>query len=203
MESGFNFVKQKPEFMKTFVGVAVYMACIMQVEAQQTEYRITEKGEYQYLSNRHEAGMVYDESLGSYYKNITIRTFFLETQRRGYIPNYYTFDGFAKLTLPEQKRLLKQPYWDPKCSPDNLTSECLDFSKPGVTMPRQENTKVVDLSPKCVDQSNSPQSKMSLTEKMIVNPHGAGVINNDCGDEPALKPNTNQKKTSDLILKND
>lgn len=195
-------MKRLPPYF-TRMGWILFLFVFGSAFAQQSEYRITDNGVYQYLSNRQEAGLVYDESLGSYYKNITARTFFLETQRKGYIPNYYTFDGFVKLTLPEQKKLLKQPYWDPKCSSGNLTSDCLDFNKPGVTTPRQENTKVVDLSPKCVDQSNSPQSKMSLTEKMIVNPHGAGVINNDCGDEPALKPNTNQKKTSDLILKND
>lgn len=187
----------------SFFVIALCMICIVQAEAQQTEYRINDKGEYQYLSNRQEAGMVYDESLGSYYKNITIRTFFLETQRRGYIPNYYTFEGFAKLTLAEQKKLLKQPYSQNDCNSQNVSSECMDFNKPGVTVPRQENTKVVDLSPKCVDATNSPQSKMGVTEKLIVNPQGKGVVNNDCGDEPAPKPSTTQKKTADLIIKND
>lgn len=171
--------------------------------AQQPEYRITDKGAYQFLSNRHEAGMIYDESLGSYYKDITVRTFFLETQSRGYIPSYYTFEGFTKLTLAEQKKLLKQPYAQKDCNSQNVSSECMDFNKAGVTAPRQQNTQVVDLSPKCVDAGSSPQSKMKLTERLIVNPQGTGVINNDCGEEPAAKPSASQKKTADLIIKND
>lgn len=188
--------------MNRILFFSFFVFCFGCADAQQTEYRITDNGLYQYLSNRHEVGLVYDESLGSYYKNITIRTFFLETQRRGYIPNYYTFEGFAKLTLAEQKKLLKQPYSQNDCNSQNVSSECMDFNKAGVTVPRQENTKVVDLSPKCVDASNSPQSKMGITEKLIVNPQGKGVINNDCGDEPTPKPTTTQKKTADLIIKN-
>src|SRR5688572_27686271 len=103
-----------PHFSR--IGWIPFLFFLSSAFAQQTEYRITDNGVYQYLSSRNEAGMVFDESLGTYYKNITARTFFLETQRRGYIPNYYTFDGFVKLTLPEQKRLLNQPYKQVDCS---------------------------------------------------------------------------------------
>lgn len=55
-----------------FVILHLSMSNIM----AQTVYRITPDGRYQYIEND---GKTFDEIGGIYYKDITIRTFYLET----------------------------------------------------------------------------------------------------------------------------
>ncbi len=177
--SKLNIMNTQSVFLTLLIGGIIG---ISDAAAQQTEYRITDDGKYQYLSNRDEAGMIFDESLGAYYKNITVRTFFLETQRKGYIPYYVTYEGFLKLTAEQKKAILKQPYKDPQCSSGHISPECLEFSEPKVVVPKSEDAKVVDLSPKCEEPAKSTGAP-SLTSKLLLNPNDATIVNNDCGDE--------------------
>lgn len=162
------------------------------VFAQEVEYRITDDRRYQYLSDRREAGMIFDESLGTYYTDITVRTFYLETIRRGYIPANTSYNTFTKMTLAEQRALLNQPFSERDCSSNSISSECLDFIEQKIEIPVSEHGQVVDLSPKCVP-GESPQSRMSLTSKLLVNPNDASVENNDCEDK-APPPTTDDSR---------
>ena len=211
-------MQQKTESMKIpfcigqlfLIFIFSFVLFIPRVFSQQSEYRISDDRRYQYLSNRQEAGMVYDESLGSYYKDITLRTFYLETNRKGYIPNYISYETFTKMTLSQQRAVLLQTYRDPRCTADNMSSECLDFTEQEIQIPRSPDAQVVDLSPKCVDLGNSPEGKMSLTTKMLVNPGNASVENIDCGDpvKPSSDPDDprmkeQQRKNVKMILGKD
>jgi len=176
--------------------------------AQQIEYRITDDRRYQYLSNRHEAGMIFDESLGTYYTDVTVRTFYLETLRKGFIPGNISYDAFIKMTLAEQRALLNQPFSERDCSSNNISSECLDFLEQEIQIPVAANAQIVDLAPKCIPPGESPQSKMSLTSRLLVNPNDASVENNDC-EEKAPSATTDdsrqkqQMKTVKIILGKD
>ena len=126
--------------------VLLFLVCLSAyVVAQQTEYRITADGHYQYLSDREEAGMVFDESRGTYYKDIALRTFYLETYRKGMFPADMTYEKFARLSLAEQNSLLNQPVNSYDCSSGNLSSQCLDFHGNSVFINQNDINRFVEL----------------------------------------------------------
>ncbi len=194
-----------PRFnFKIFCTVLFFtLIAVLQVAAQQLEYRITPNGKYQYLSNRQEAGMVFDESLGAFYKDITIRTFYLETQRKGYLDPSVSYDKFVKLDVKEQNLLLRQPRKELFCSPDNMSAECLKY-QPDYGISNTSNTRRVDLSPKC--PYDAPKSNTPFTTKLVIQSNDPGLQNNDCNvvtekKMPGIRDETmDKRKTVETIL---
>jgi len=131
-----------------------------------TVYRITPEGRYQSL--RGEPGMAFDETRGSFYRDITIRTFFLETQRLGYIPSDITYEDFLSMTIEEQEALLLQPLLIPDCSSTFITDECLEFQYTPAKVHPSKGGVVIDLSYKCPEKYG--WEKMSGVGKMLTSP---------------------------------
>ena len=158
------------------------LLCGINANSQQTEYRITEGGQYQYLSSREQAGMVYDESIGSFYKSITVRTFFLETQRKGYMPSAISYEEFLKLTPDEQRNIVKQPRFDIECSSSYLSPECMEFRPASVSIPKDEKSRVIDLTPKCGDAGRPLQEvTLPLTLQLLLKSDST-IVNTNCED---------------------
>lgn len=148
----------------------------------QTEYRITEEGKYQYLSIKEEANMIYDESMGTYYKPITLRTFYLETYKKGYMPKELSYTQFAKLSIDEQRAIVNQPHRDIECSVNNPSPECMAMEE-NEKLEVSKSAKVIDLAPKCgVKDAKATQKNTSWTTKLLMNPNDENLENIDCGD---------------------
>jgi len=113
--------------------------------AQFPEYRITDDGQYQYLANN--GSSVLDETRGTIYKPITIRTFFLEVQAKGYLPAGTTYEQFYHLGIEEQRDIVKQPFMKPlDCSIGQSISEgCLVYHG-AATITSQPGTANYDMS---------------------------------------------------------
>lgn len=113
---------------------------------QQVEYRITEDGKYEHLNDLGETGMVYDESNHSYYKPITVRTFFLEAQRHGYIAPDISYPQFAKLPIILQIAAVNQPLAEViDCSTNFTSSKCLRFKDLVLIVPTSDTVLVVSI----------------------------------------------------------
>ena len=95
----------KVKSVRYIVAIVLTIVPVL-VIAQVPEYRITEDGQYQYLGNPDAKGNVFDETQGTYYRPITVRTFFLQAQDAGYIPDSIAYDEFIAMTLQEQHALL-------------------------------------------------------------------------------------------------
>lgn len=207
--NSFSFDLQSGKIMLVAFAVLTNLS----VSAQQTEYRITDDGQYQYLSERQLAGMVYDESLGSYYKSITARTFFLETQRKGYLPDSITYKEFMQLSLSDQRSLLSLKGFNSACSSDYLSPECLEFHPEPVSVPRTSKSTVIDISAKCSDKSAVHSTNLPFTLQLILNPDDVKIENPDCREPgfglpktagtDSLRMKQNQMKTVKEILGND
>ena len=127
-----------------FIMLLFYVNVV--ANAQQVEYRITEDGKYQHLNDLGETGMVFDESNGSYYKPITIRTFFLEAQRRGYIAADITYPQFVKLPVILQIAAVNQPLAEViDCSTNFTSSKCLRFTELVLIVPDSDTVLVVPI----------------------------------------------------------
>lgn len=114
--------------------------------AQQEEYRITDDGKYEYLNDPVEAGMIYDESNGSYYKPITIRTFFLEAQRNGYIAADISYPQFVKLPIILQIAAVNQPLAEViDCSTNYTSPKCLKFIDLVLIVPDHDSILIVPI----------------------------------------------------------
>jgi len=114
--------------------------------AQQVEYRITEDGKYEHLSDLSEIGMVYDESNGSYYKPISSRTFFLKAQKRGYIAGDISYAQFVKLPIVLQIAAINQPLAEMiDCSTNHTSPKCLRFKELVLIIPEEDTVKIVPL----------------------------------------------------------
>ena len=148
----------------------------------QTEYRITEDGAYQYLSVRKEANMIFDESMGTYYKPITERTFYLETYRKGYLPKELSYTQFTRLSVDEQRAIVNQPYRDIECSVNNPSPDCMAMEE-NQKIEKLAGAKVIDLNPKCTEEhAKSKQKDMPWTTKLLMNPDDENLENIDCGE---------------------
>jgi|GEM_PF-1789159 len=116
------------------------------VKAQQVEYRITEEGKYEHLSDLKETGMVYDESNGSYYKPISSRTFFLEAQKHGYITEDVSYAQFVELPIILQIAAVNQPLAEViDCSTNHTSPKCLRFVDLVLIIPDTDTVLVVPI----------------------------------------------------------
>lgn len=114
--------------------------------AQQVEYRITEEGKYEHLSDLKEIGMVYDESNGSYYKPISSRTFFLEAQKRGYITDDVSYAQFVELPIILQIAAVNQPLAEViDCSTNHTSPKCLRFVDLVLIIPEEDTVLIVPI----------------------------------------------------------
>ena len=127
--------------ISAFLSISFFAAT-----AQQKEYRITDEGAYEYLSNPTQAGMIYDESKASFYKPITIRTFFLEAQRRGYIDSAVTYEKFVKLPIILQIAAVNQPLTEIiDCSTNFTSPKCLRFVELVVIVPTPDTILIIPI----------------------------------------------------------
>jgi hypothetical protein len=166
------------------IAVLLSALLIKDAVAQQQTYRITPGGEYQYIE---QDATAFDETSGAYYKDITMRTFYLETHRMGLIPDSVRFEDFRAMTTEEQQAILKQSGSQLDCSSNNITLACLVFNPPTVyrsesaPVYRSDQARVMDLSKKC---RRTRYGRNSLTEsgKMVVEPDELP----DCNEESAI-----------------
>ena len=133
----------KPAAKFLLISFLLFNVC---VNAQQAEYRITDEGKYEHLSDLKETGMIYDESNGSYYKPISERTFFLEAQKREYITPDITYAQFIKLPIILQIAAVNQPLAEViDCSTNYTSSKCLRFTDLVLIVPGPDTVIIVPL----------------------------------------------------------
>ena len=132
--------------MKFYISAFLLVSFFAANAQPQKEYRITDEGAYEYLSNPTQAGMIYDESNASFYKPITIRTFFLEAQSRGYIAADITYEKFIKLPIILQIAALNQPLAEVvDCSTNFTSPKCLRFVELVVIVPTPDTILIVPI----------------------------------------------------------